>query len=56
MMFGWVIFLLVVAAIAAFLGLRGVASIAARIALVVAAIGLLLFIAMLMLFGWADSL
>ncbi|MDF1600624.1 DUF1328 domain-containing protein [Mesorhizobium sp. YIM 152430] len=54
-MFGWFIFFVVVALIASAVGLRSVSRVASRIAFAIAALAIALFVILLLVFGWADS-
>jgi uncharacterized membrane protein YtjA (UPF0391 family) len=54
-MFGWFVFFVIVAVIAGAVGMRSVSRVASRIAFAVAGLAIILFVIMLLMFGWADS-
>lgn len=54
-MFGWFVFFVVVAVIAGAVGMRSVSRVASRIAFAIAALAIALFVILLLMFGWADS-
>ena len=54
-MFGWFVFFVAVAVVAGAVGMRSVSRVASRIAFVIAALAIALFVILLLMFGWADS-
>jgi hypothetical protein len=54
-MFGWFVFFVAVAVVAGAVGMRSVSRVAGRIAFAIAALAIALFVILLLMFGWADS-
>lgn len=54
-MFGWFVFFVAVAVVAGAVGMRSVSRVASRIAFAIAALAIALFVILLLVFGWADS-
>lgn len=54
-MFGWFVFFVAVAVVAGAVGFRSVSRVASRIAFAIAALAIALFVILLLVFGWADS-
>lgn len=54
-MFGWFVFFVVIAMVAGAIGMRSVSRVASRIAFSIAALAIILFVIVLLMFGWADS-
>lgn len=54
-MFGWFVFFVAVAIVAGAVGMRSVSRVASRIAFAIAALAIALFVILLLVFGWADS-
>ncbi len=54
-MFGWFVFFVAVAVVAGAVGMRSVSRVASRIAFAIAALAIALFVILLLMFGWADS-
>ncbi len=54
-MFGWFIFFVVIAVVAGAVGMRSVSRVASHIAFAIAGLAIILFVIMLLMFGWADQ-